>query len=87
MAKKHLIFDTISEAQGFADLASAHMGYPVAGGTQRYTQVEPHLTDDRGAVLTCPKCHELMTQDQIDSLKTRAEMTTLGFFPEPFELI
>ena len=79
--KKYLMFNTVDEAQTFVDMIDDAMGYNGEGRTTTYSAVIPHPTIDKAAVLTCPKCHEYMTQDQIDSTITVVEFRALSWFP------
>ena len=80
MNKKFLVFDNVSEAKTFVRDADINMGYP-KGRTLHYTKVTRYLVGEKFMVLVCSKCHGIMTESQIKSLKSRDEIILDGGLP------
>lgn len=81
MTKKFLILPNMTEAETFVSDADINMGYP-KGKTLHYTKATKYLVGDKYMVLVCPQCYGIMSQDQIDSLKTRDQVIADGGLPE-----
>jgi hypothetical protein len=75
--KNYLVFNTPEEADKFvADLNTLY-GYPDSD-TDSYTLVK-ETVQGKYAVLTCPRCHDFMTEAQLTSLVSIKD--ALAFWP------
>ena len=82
MEKKYLPFNSKSENEQWCNTIDLNMGFPDGKGTNSYTSILEHLTDNRAMCLICSDCYHLITQEQINSLITVEQAVIDGWLPE-----
>jgi len=94
--KKFVEFDSLSEAQTFADNLDAEViveegaaDATLKGVADQYSKPIEHPSNGKAVVLTCPNCHQFMTQAQIDAAVDHAGAIALGYsqFVPPPEIL